>query len=189
MRNSKHTPQREDDIVDVLAEEHTALRMLAEPVGAPVDDGSAYLAWSDRVIRHEIAEELVVYPVLLGFDGGMAVVDSRLEDQSDIEHRLVALGREAAGTAQFRMGASRLVLGHLAHLEREDSQVLPILASRVGRRRRIDLGRRFREVQQVAPMHRLPQGVRIPTSRTVVDRTSALSVWLRDVAVSSGLAS
>ena len=66
MRNSKHTPQREDDIVDVLAEEHAALRMLAEPVGAPVDDGSAYLAWSDRVIRHEIAEELVVYPVLLG---------------------------------------------------------------------------------------------------------------------------
>ena len=119
----------------------------------------------------------------------MAVVDSRLEDQSDIEHQLVALGREVAGTARFRRGASRLVLGHLSHMDREDSQVLPILASRVGRRRRVDLGRRFRQVQQVAPLHRLPQGVRVPTSRTVVDRTSALSVWLRDVAVSSGLAS
>jgi hypothetical protein len=189
MRKLNQAPDRDTDIVDVLAEEHTALRALAAPVGGPEDDGTAYLAWSDRVVRHEIAEELVVYPVLLGFDGGTAVVDSRLEDQSDIEHQLVALGREDAGTARFRMRAARLVLGHLAHLEREDSQVLPILASRVGRRRRADLGRRFHQVQQVAPLHHLPEGVRVPTGRTVVDRTSALSVWLRDVAVSSGLAS
>ena len=189
MRRSTSTSEREADIVDVLAEEHAALRRLAGPVGGPDDDGSAYLAWSDQVIRHEIAEELVVYPVLLEFDGGMAVIDSRLEDQSDIEHQLVALGREVAGTARFRRGASRLVLGHLSHMEREDSQVLPILASRVGRRRRVDLGHRFRQVLHVAPLHRLPQGVRVPASRTVVDRTSALSVWLRDVAVSSGLAS
>jgi hypothetical protein len=186
---STGTTDRATDIVDVLAEEHAALRTLAGPVGASDDDGTAYLAWSDRVIRHEIAEELVVYPVLLRYDGGMAVVDSRLDDQSDIERQLVALGREVAGTARFRMGAARLVLGHLSHLEREDSQVLPILASRVGRRRRVDLGRRFRQVQQVAPLHQLPEGIRIPTGRTVVDRTSALSVWLRDVAVSSGLAS
>ena len=189
MRRSNGSAGRGTDIVDVLAEEHVALRGLAEPVGGPDDDGAAYLTWSDRVIRHEIAEELVVYPVLLGFDGGAAVVDSRLEDQSDIERGLVALGREVAGTAQFRRGATRLVLGHLSHLEREDSQVLPILATRVCRRRRNDLGRRFRQVQQVAPLHRLPEGVRVPTGRTVVDRTSALSVWLRDVAVSSGLAS
>ena len=175
--------------MDVLAEEHAALRALAAPVGGPDDDGSAYLAWSDRVVRHEIAEELVVYPVLLGFDGGMAVVDSRLEDQTGIERQLVKLGREVSGTPRFRSGVSRLVLGHLSHLEREDSQVLPILASRVSRRRRLDLGRRFRQVQQVAPLHPMPEGVRVPVGRTVVDRTSALSVWLRDVAVSSGLAS
>jgi len=189
MRNSNRTRDRGTDIVDVLAEEHAALRALAVPVGGPDDDGNAYLAWSDRVIRHEIAEELVVYPVLLGYQGGAAVVDSRLDDQSEIEHQLLALGREVGGTAGFRTGAARLVLGHLSHLEREDSQVLPILASRVCRRRRTDMGRRFRQVQQVAPLHRLPEGVRVPPGRTVVDRTSALSVWLRDVAVSSGLAS
>ena len=186
---STGTTYQGTDIVDVLTEEHAALRTLAGPVGGPDDDGTAYLAWSDRVIRHEIAEELVVYPVLLRYDGGMAVVDSRLDDQSDIEHQLVALGREAVGTAPFHRGAARLVLSHLSHLEREDSQVLPILASRVCRRRRVDLGRRFRQVQQVAPLHQLPDGARVPTGRTVVDRTSALSVWLRDVAVSSGLAS
>jgi glutamate/tyrosine decarboxylase-like PLP-dependent enzyme len=80
------------------------------------------------------------------------------------------------------------VLGHLAHLEREDSQVLPILATRVSRRRRLDLGRRYRKVQQVAPMRQLPDGTRVPVGRTVVDRTAALSVWMRDVAAASGLA-
>jgi hypothetical protein len=52
----------------------------------------------------------------------------------------------------------------------------------------MELGRRFRGVQQVAPMRRLPEGIRIPAGRTVVDRTSALSVWMRDVATASGLA-
>jgi hypothetical protein len=189
MRGSKRTSDRGTDIVDVLSQEHVALRDLAGPVGGPDDVGAAYLAWSDRVIRHEIAEELVVYPVLLGFAGGAAVVDSRLEDQSEIERRLVALGREVAGTARFRQAAARVVLGHLSHLEREDSQVLPILASRVCRRRRTELGHRFRQVQRVAPLQQVPDGVRMPVGRTVVDRTSALSVWLRDVAVSSGLAS
>jgi hypothetical protein len=189
MRRSTTAPNRALDIVDLLTEEHAALRTLAEPVGGRDDaDGSAYLAWSDRVVRHEIAEELVVYPALLSFDGGMAVADSRLEDQSDIECQLVALGQEAAGTPRFRAGTARLVLGHLAHLEREDSQVLPILATRVSRRRRLDLGRRYRKVQQVAPMRQLPDGTRVPVGRTVVDRTAALSVWMRDVAAASGLA-
>jgi aromatic ring-cleaving dioxygenase len=189
MRRSPTAPDRALDIVDLLTEDHIALRSLADPVGGRDDsDGSAYLAWSDRLVRHEVAEELVVYPALLSFDGGSAVADSRLEDQSDIERQLVALGQEAPGTPGFHAAAARLVLGHLAHIDREDSQVLPILATRVSRRRRMELGRRFRGVQQVAPMRRLPEGIRIPAGRTVVDRTSALSVWMRDVATASGLA-
>jgi len=190
MRRSSTVSRRALDIVDLLAEDHADLRALAEPVGGPDDhDGSAYLAWSDRLVRHEIAEELVVYPALLSFPGGAAVADSRLDDQADIERKLIALGRESAGTAAFNTAASHLVLGHIAHLEREDAQVLPILATRVSRRRRLDLGRRFQKVQQVAPMRQLPEGVRLPVGRTVVDRTSALSVWMRDVAMASGLAS
>ena len=177
------------DIVDVLAGEHADLRALAVPVGRADDDGSAYLAWSDRVVRHEIAEELVVFPVLLSFHGGAAVADSRLEDQAAVERRLVLLGRQHVGSPEFRQAAARLVLDHLAHLEREDAQVLPLLATRVGGRRRLELGRRFRQVVQVAPLRLPPAGARVLTGRTVVDRTAALSVWLRDVAAASGLAS
>ncbi len=176
------------DIVELLAEEHRLLRQLAVDVTDPDDDGWAFVVWSDRIVRHEIGEELVVYPVLLSSSGGAAVADSCLEEQTAIEKRLVAVGRLTPGTPQFRLAAAALVLDHLAHLGMEDAQVLPILSTRVTRRRRLELGRRYLEVTGPAPLAPLSGGVRVTTGRTVIDRTEALSTWLRDVAASSGLA-
>jgi hypothetical protein len=189
MRNTHVTARSSTDIVNVLREDHAALRELATAVvDGTTDAGADFLKWSDLVVRHEIAEELVVYPVLLAFRGGAAVVDSRLEDQTRMEKLLVAVERQVPGTAGFEEGASRLVRDHLTHLGMEDAQVIPILSTRLGRHRKAELGRRFRQVAQVSPLHRLPEGSRAPLGRTVVDRSAALSVWLRDVAVSSGLA-
>ena len=170
------------DIVDVLVAEHTLLRRLAPRVTDAGDTGSGFWAWSDRVVRHEIGEELVVYPVLLASHGGAAVAHSRLEEQAGVERRLVTVGRLEPGTAAFREQAAALVSVHLAHLELEEAQVLPILSSRVGTARRLELGRRFREVTRAEPRVPPPEGSRQPVGRTVVDRTEALSVWLRDVA-------
>jgi hypothetical protein len=177
------------DIVDVLVEEHAGLRRLSHAVTAPGADGSAFLAWSDQVVRHEIAEELVVYPELLSSHGGAAVAHSRLEEQAGIERRLVAVGRLVPGCPEFRQAVVALVLKSLAHLEMEEAQVLPILSTRFGDGRRAEMGRRYCEVTRMAPRPPAPDGTRIPRGPTVVDRTEALSVWLRDMAASAGLAS
>ena len=177
------------DIVDILNEDHTTLRVLCSAlVGGCTDGPTVHLELSDRLLRHEIAEELVVYPVLLGYRGGAAVADGCLEDQASIERRLLLLGRQEPGTKEFKRISVALVCELLAHLDQEDSQVLPILASRLSRLRRTEMGAKFREIIQVAPPHLLPEGVRVATGPTVVDRTSALSVWMRDVAAASGLA-
>ncbi len=174
------------DIVDELVVEHTLLRRLSHDVTDPEDGGSGFVTWSDRVVRHEIGEELVVYPVLLSCRGGAAVTHSRLEEQAAVERRLVTLGRLDPGSPEFHREAVALVVAHLAHLEVEEAQVLPLLSSRIGHRRRLELGRRYREVTRLDPRLPVPDGVRVPRGRTVVDRIEALSVWLRDVAASSG---
>jgi hypothetical protein len=112
-----------------------------------------------------------------------------LEEQAGIERRLVTVGRLAPGSPEFRQEVVALVVTSLAHLEIEEAQVLPILSTRFDRERREEMGQRYREVTKMAPRPPVPDGTRFPTGPTVVDRTQALSVWLRDMAASSGLAS
>ena len=178
------------DIVEVLREDHAMLRSLARAVTTGMREGRAepFLEFRDLVLRHQIAEDLVVHPALVRFAGGAAVADSRQHDQNGIEAHLVHLDHLTWETPEFELGVSRLLLDFLGHIAKEEAEVLPILATRLGRHRRADLGARFMGVKQVAPLHRVPVGARPPAGPMIVDPTSALSVWVRDVAVASGLA-
>jgi Hemerythrin HHE cation binding domain len=178
------------DIVEVLQDDHALLRSLAGDVSTGMDEGRAepFLEFRDLILRHQIAEDLVVYPALVRFAGGAAVADSRQHDQTGIEAHLTHLDHLQWDTPEFELGVSRLLLDFLGHIQKEEAEVLPILATKLGRHRRADLGERFMGVMQVAPLHRVPAGARPPSGPTIVDHTAALSVWVRDVAVASGLA-
>ncbi len=179
------------DIVTLLRTDHDDIRTLLAHVGCGDPDrrreGSHRLR--GLVIRHEVAEELVVYPALLARPGGAAVARSRLADQERIEEQLIALDRTGASIREFTAGSTRLVLDLLGHLDTEESQVLPLLATGIGARRRTVLGQRFLEVKGLAPLRRVAPGVRVPAGPTIVDGTSAVAIWLRDCAAARTSAS
>jgi hypothetical protein len=179
------------DIVDLLRREHGAIRSALErALGTSADERwTAHDVLADLTVRHDIAEELVVYPAVLRLRGGAAVTDSHLQDQDEIERLLVVADRAPFDSGEFDRASARLGTGILAHLENVESQVLPMLRTMVGARRRADLGRRFLEVENLAPVHQIVPGARRATGPTVVDRSAALAVWMRDSAVFSGLAS
>jgi hypothetical protein len=184
-------PNADRDIVELLHQEHRVLRDLVARVGrgGPEARRTAVAQLSDALIRHEVAEELVVYPELLRIRGGAAVADSRLEDEEGIEDRLVQLDRTEFGTPEYEVRLARLTRATAGHLDREEEGVLPLLDARLGAKRRAELGQRFAEVLAMAPIRPTGPGLRMPSGPTVVDRTTATSVWLRDSAVASGLAS
>lgn len=179
------------DIVELLHQEHAMIRTLLQRAECGGTDARRTAAFrlADALIRHEVAEELVVYPELLRIRGGTAVADPRLEDQEGIEERLVQLDRTEFGSAAHGALLARLVLAVTSHLDREDEQVLPLLAAHLGAPRRSELSRRFTEVLGMAPVRPSAPGLRLPTGPTVIDRTTATSVWMRDSAAGSGLAS
>ena len=79
------------DIVDLLKEEHLDLRALCSELSGWSPGGrTVHLELSDRLLRHEIAEELVVYPVLLGYRGGAADADGCRKDQASELESVVA---------------------------------------------------------------------------------------------------
>jgi hypothetical protein len=185
------------DIVDLLFEEHAMLRGLAsalhvgvsEPVGTAQDDARVvYLELSDRIIRHEIAEELVVFPALLVNCQEPILAGARLADHSEIESLLVLLDGQEFGSSEFENTQARLVSELFSHLAREEEEVHPMLVSTLTSGRRAELAYRFRQVLRVAPLLSVTSRSRLPTRPTVVSRTSALAVWMRDVAHSTGLA-
>jgi hypothetical protein len=176
------------DIVAVLRRDHTRMRSLltCTAAGDAGDRWATFCRLSDLVIRHEVAEQLVVHPELLGLRGGAAVSGSRLDDEAGIEELLVALDRQQFESPGFQKDAVRLGLRLLGHLEMEDAQVLPLLATRVGSRGRARLGRRFLDAMETVPARH--GGAGVPTGPAIVDRTTAVSTFMRDAAAPSELA-
>ena len=190
-RESGRETANGEDIVEVLRLDHAELRALlaAASRAGSVPNEEAWVRLIDTLVRHEVAEELIVYPALLGLPAGFAVVQSRTADQAAIRERLVSLDRAGFGTTAFAAISGRLGLDLVAHLDREDTQVLPILASRFDADHRAELGHRFVEVGRIEPTLRARHGARLLAGPSVVDSTTALAVWIRDSAVAEGLAS
>lgn len=185
------------DLVGILSEEHATLRGLMSCLDVPSggvgstaheDARVVYLELSDRIIRHEIAEELVVYPAMLENGQDVGFADFVLPEHAIIEDKLLVLDRQEFGSSAFERNRAELTGELLAHLDHEEAQVFPILASRLGRRRQVEVAHRYRQVIRVAPLHSARSRANLPTGPTVVARTSALAVWMRDVARSTGLA-
>lgn len=179
------------DIVDLLRQDHASIRSTLRRTadGTGEERRIAHDLLVDLSVRHEVAEELVVYPAVLRLRGGAAVTDSNLQDQDEIERLLIAVDRAPFDSGEFELASARLSRALLAHLGKEESEVLPMLSTMVGSRRRGELGRRFLEVEHLAPLHQVVPGARRPSGSTVVDRTAAMAVWMRDSAHFSGLAS
>lgn len=184
------------DIVDLLSEEHGVLRGLASVTrdrsgrtrGTSLEDPRVvYLELSDRIIRHEIAEELVISPALLDLDDGESMTHYLGIDELGIEELLEFLDRQEFGSWEFNYGEAELLAELLAHLAREEAEVHPILITRFTGERRAELARRFRRVTRSVPLLSADLRARLPMGPTVVSRTSALAVWMRDVAHSAGL--
>jgi hypothetical protein len=180
----------EMDIVDLLRRDHARIRsLLVRTATGSVDQRWAtFSQTSELIIRHEVGEEMVVYPELLDLPGGATVSGSRLDDQAAIETLLVALDREEFESPGFQRDAVRMGSAVLGHLENEDSQILPLLAASLEPLRRVALGRRFLEVVRVAPVRRTV-AAGVPTGPAIVDRTSAVSIFMRDTAALGGMAS
>jgi len=178
------------DIVDLLRRDHAHIRSrLVCPAADSADRRwMAFSEVSELIIRHEVGEEVVVYPELADLPGGAAMSGSRLDEQSAVETLLVALDRQEFESPGFRQDALRLGSTVLGHLEREDAQLLPLLATMLGPRRRAELGRRFLEVVRVAPARQMV-AVGVPTGPAIVDRTSAVSIFMRDSAAPGNSAS
>jgi hemerythrin superfamily protein len=172
-----------DDVVVVLRRDHESLSAsFAQMVRGGESKTELFLELANRLIRHEVAEEIVVYPALQGITEGEQLADARLADQSEIESQLFHLERVGLEEEVIQQEICDLWSMVFEHAEQEEAEVLPFLSVTLPLAKRIELGRRYAEVRDTAPNRPHPHAGGDPIANTIVGPMAALADWIRDSA-------
>jgi hemerythrin superfamily protein len=153
-----------DDVVSLLTQDHEAVkRRLLEFDGATTEV-RAELFWklTDHLVRHEVAEEVVVYPALRKVPGGERVADARLAEEAEAEQMLARMEKLDPTSEEF-MGAIKKLRGAvLEHATKEESEAFPLLLANEASPELIRLGQKYKSAKLAAPNHPHPHA---PDSR------------------------
>jgi hypothetical protein len=139
---------------------------------------------TNDLVRHEVAEELVVYPALRDLPGGAQIADARIAEQSEAEERLARMEKLDAESPQFVTELATLRSAVLEHAKAEEETALAMLLGAVAPDKRIELGQRYVSAKDAAPSHPHPHAPDTPPGNMVLGPVAALIDRVRDAAAS-----
>lgn len=140
-------------IIELIERDHKVIRdLLRRFQTTPSDEwAGVFRDFAEYLVRHEVAEEEVVFPCVRR---ALPSVASTLEDCEAEEHRLEAqlirMSAMSTITPDFREELGRLTDDLDAHFARENLVVVPMIRS-LGAHEDADLGRAYEVARAVAP--------------------------------------
>lgn len=137
------------DIVALLLKDHRdAERQLEEFGDAGMTLGpDRFKALAESLVRHEVAEEAVLYPVLRLAPGGAAIAEARLREQSEAIALVSEMEQMDPQSDEFAGAFADLRSSMSEHAFAEEAFVLPLLASHGQRRLLRRMGRLYLRVK------------------------------------------
>jgi iron-sulfur cluster repair protein YtfE (RIC family) len=176
-----------DDVVSLLTQDHEAVKQrFAEFEHAPRET-RAELFWklTDQLIRHEVAEEVVVYPILRKEPGGSEVADARVAEESEAERLLAHMEKLDPTTEEFMGALTDLKSAVLQHAEREEQEAFPLLLAHEEHAYLIQLGQKYKGAKLAAPNHPHPHTPDSPTALKLIGPVASFIDRMRDAAKSA----
>jgi iron-sulfur cluster repair protein YtfE (RIC family) len=142
-----------DDLISLLAQDHEAIRERFSELGHADPDVRGQLFWElmDQLVRHEVAEEVVVYPALRREPGGVVIAEARRREESEAEHVLARLEKLDPMTEEFRGAIRDLESAVQDHAQKEEAEVFPLLTANEERGYLALLGQKFKGEKLAAP--------------------------------------
>jgi hemerythrin superfamily protein len=144
-----------DDLISLLAQDHEAIRERFFELGRADPDVRGQLFWElmDQLVRHEAAEEVVVYPALRQEPGGVVIAEARRREESEAEHVLARLEKLDPTTEEFRGAIRDLQSAVQDHAQKEEAEVFPLLTANEECGYLALLGQKFKGEKLAAPTH------------------------------------
>lgn len=173
-----------DGIVTLLVEDHRSVEQrMADFVGtAPDSRAEAFWKLTDELVRHEVAEEVILYPALRSLPGGDRLADQRITEESEAEAQLARMEKLDPTSPEFMAEFTDLRAAVLEHAKAEERQVFPLVNEKVSSVRLVDLGERYQKAKHSAPNHPHPHAPDTPPGNKVVGPLAALIDRIRDAA-------
>ena len=159
------TETRTGDIVDLLSQDHEEAKQLLEQITGAAPSARETLFWElvPELVRHEVAEEVVVYPrIRSDAPDGDAEVEPRLKEQREAEEMLSAMEKLDPASDEFAQKLTKLRNDVLDHAEAEEQNIFPLLRALEHEEERTELGARYERAKASA---RRPIPTRTPRTR------------------------
>lgn len=146
-------PAEEGSIIELVERDHAIVRSLLARFDTTATDEwpVAFRRLVEYLVRHEVAEQEVVYPRIRAALPELAkTIEESLEDEEALERHLVTMARLPVLSPEFRDAVGTLRDELDAHIAREDLVILPMLRS-LGRVEDRELVRRYELARITAP--------------------------------------
>jgi len=173
-----------DDVVSLLTQDHEAVKQRFSEFESVPPDVRGELFWRlmDQLVRHEVAEEVVVHPVIRKEPGAAEIVDARIAEEAEAE-RLLAHMEKLDATSEEFMGALRgLQAAVLDHAEHEEGEEFPLLLANEENGRLLLLGQKYKGAKLEAPNHPHPHAPDRPPGNKIVGPFAAFFDRIREMA-------
>jgi hypothetical protein len=173
-----------DDIITLLAQDHETVGQRLAELELAAPEARADLFWElvTQLMRHEVAEEVVVYPALRREAGGDEVADARQAEEAEAEKMLARMENVDPTTEEF-LGAVRDLHGAVIdHATKEEAEVFPLLLANEEADFLTRLGQKFKGEKLAAPTHPHPHTPNTALGNKVVGPIAAFIDRLRDEA-------
>jgi hypothetical protein len=171
-----------DEVVSLITQDHAAIeqRLSEFDTAAPETHGELFVKLRDQLVRHEYAEQAVVYPELQGLDGGREVVEARLAEESASEKALAELQKLDPGSPQFLSSLAYLRSSVLTHAQNEEVEVLPLLTAQEEHDRLVYLGQKYKSAKLGSPTRPHPHAPRSSRASVLLSPITSFIDRMRD---------
>jgi hemerythrin superfamily protein len=173
------TDQRTGDVVDLLLDQHRAIRELCEQVSATAatEREQAFRSLLRLLAVHEAVEEELVHPyVKRRVEGAQAAVADRVEEEREVNKMLAALDVLGPANPGFEELFARFRTALLAHAAKEESSEFAGLRAATRPGERTAMARAVRVASALAPTHphpgneSAPRALLVGTPMAMIDR-------------------
>jgi hemerythrin superfamily protein len=177
------TVSKTHNVLDLLISDHRMAEQLLDRFDSVPSSGRSeyFCEVVHELVRHEMAEELVVYPALRSdAPNGAAQADARIAEQSEAERMLDEMEKLDPESPEFRAKFLQLRTAVLEHAEAEESQTFPLLQQTESASKLDEMGERYERAKSSAPTHPHPHAPDTPPGNKIMGTIAAILDKTRD---------
>jgi hemerythrin superfamily protein len=170
-------------IVDLLLADHEEAKALLGRFDhlAPTERAAYFSEVVTAIVRHEVAEEHVVYPIIrTAIPDGVQEATARLAEESKTEQLLANMEKLDATSVEFATQFSTLRKAVLDHAISEETSTFPLLNEMEDPESRRALGGLYELAKAKAPTHPHPHVPDSPPGNLLLDPIASLFDRARD---------